>query len=247
MIGFFDSGSGGLSVLSAFRALVPEADVVYFGDITNAPYGEKTAAELEELTKAGIEKLQQCGATQIVAACNSVAASVLAGAAEGMPVIEMTAPTSTYMMQYAGKKFLLIATPATVASDIYGKALTSVELESLAIPGLAGAIEFGAPQEEIQALVRAALSAKKGGTYDGMILACTHYPLALPVIKHEAHEVLGVDLLINPATAVAAEVAKRFDIHGRGTTQFLISKESPVFRRRVAELFPHAHYGISLV
>ncbi|MGC9602304.1 MAG: aspartate/glutamate racemase family protein [Minisyncoccia bacterium] len=247
MIGFFDSGSGGLSVLSVFRALAPEADTVYFGDIANAPYGEKTQTKLETLTKAGIEKLQEFGATQIVAACNSVASSVLAGAAGTMPVIEMTAPTGKYMAQYAGKKFLLIATPATVASGIYDRALASiVTLDSLAIPGLAGAIEFGAPEAEIRALVRSALSTKKGTAYDGMILACTHYPLVFPTLAQKAKEILNIALIVDPAVAVATEVAKRFDIHGQGAMQFLISKESDIFRRRVAELFPNVYTIISV-
>jgi glutamate racemase len=248
MIGFFDSGSGGLSVLSAFRALAPRADVVYFGDITNAPYGEKPQAELVALTKAGIEKLREFGAMQIVAACNSVSASVLAGVAEDTPMIEMTAPTATYMTQYADKKFLLIATPATIASGIYDRALTSiVELDSLAIPGLAGAIEFDAPEAEVRAIVHSALSTKKSATYGGMILACTHYPLVFPILAKEAKEMLGITLVVDPAVAVAAEVANRFDIQGQGAMQFLISKESAIFRKRVADLFPNVPGEVVLV
>ncbi|MFA6262701.1 MAG: glutamate racemase, partial [Bacteroidia bacterium] len=85
MIGFFDSGSGGLSVLSHFVSLAPEADVVYFGDIANAPYGEKTAEELSALTARGVDVLRKHGAASVVSACNSVSTSILAGASGELP------------------------------------------------------------------------------------------------------------------------------------------------------------------
>src|SRR3569623_196797 len=183
MIGFFDSGSGGLSVLTHFRKMAPTAGILYFGDILNAPYGEKTAEELGALTEFGVDVLRQRGATSIISACNSVSPSILAGASGEMPFVEMTTPTAAYMKQYEGKKFLLLATPATVASGIYARALEGiVALDSLGIPGLAGAIEFDEPKEKIASILKDALAEKKNQSYDGVILACTHYPLALEVL-----------------------------------------------------------------
>lgn len=63
MIGIFDSGSGGLSVLKALRGIMSSADVVYFGDIKHAPYGLKTQEELSLLTTAAIEYLEREGLT----------------------------------------------------------------------------------------------------------------------------------------------------------------------------------------
>ncbi|HEV8677538.1 MAG TPA: glutamate racemase, partial [Candidatus Paceibacterota bacterium] len=102
MIGFFDSGSGGLSVLSHFRKASPQAGVVYFGDILNAPYGEKTPAELEALTIKGVAALKGRGAQAIVSACNSVSPSILAGASGDLPSIEMSKPTAAYMARFSG-------------------------------------------------------------------------------------------------------------------------------------------------
>ena len=76
MIGIFDSGSGGLTVLKAIREVMPSADILYFGDIRNAPYGEKSREELSRLTVNSIRVLQARGATSIVSACNSVSASL---------------------------------------------------------------------------------------------------------------------------------------------------------------------------
>lgn len=241
MIGLFDSGSGGLSVLSALRARAPEADIAYFGDIAHAPYGTRSAQELVGLTKAGIATLKEMGATEIVSACNSVAASVLAGAAGTTPVIEMTKPTAAGMRVYKGARVLLIATPATVNSRIYGNALAGVvELDSLAIPGLAGAIEFGAENAEIAEIVREALRIKRGKKYEYLLLGCTHFPLALSTIEIEARAILGEIQCINPAGYVADEAVARFDCTGTGRLDFKISKDSGQFRARVRKLFPAA-------
>lgn len=248
MIGLFDSGSGGLSILAALCARAPRADIAYFGDIAHAPYGIRNAQELINLTVAGVAVLKEMGAAEIVSACNSVAASVLAGAAGTTPVIEMTRPTAQGMQAYQGVRVLLIATPATINSRIYDNALQSiVELESLAIPELAGAIEFGATDAEIAGIVRAALSTRRGGMYEYLLLGCTHYPLTLSIIEAEARDVFGGIQCIDPAGFVAEEAVKRFDCTGTGEMHFRISKDSEPFRARVRGLFPAGGYTIECV
>ncbi len=248
MIGFFDSGSGGLSVLSHFRRLSPLTDIVYFGDVKNAPYGEKSAEELATLTVAGVEVLRKRGATAIVSACNSVSTSILAGAAGELPFVEMTTPTAEYMKQYSGKKFLLIATPATVSSGIYARALKGVvEAEFLGVPDLAGAIEFGESDEKIKEILSHALKEKKSSNYDGVILGCTHYPLALPILAPILLEYCGTSLIIDPGLPVAEEVAKRFSEEKEGTTTFLISKENDAFRKKVQDMFSDMKYEIEII
>lgn len=248
MIGLFDSGSGGLSVLAALRARAPDADIAYFGDIAHAPYGTKTAQELITLTEEGIAILKKMGATEIVSACNSVAASVLAGAAGTTPVIEMTRPTARGMQAYKGARVLLIATSATIGSHIYEHALEGlVELDSLAIPELAGAIEFGVADAEVEKIVRAALNTKKEGKYEYLLLGCTHYPLVLPIIEAEARSVFDGVQCINPAGFVAEEAVRTFNCTGTGALRFRISKDSGPFRARVHELFPDGRYTIECV
>jgi len=248
MIGFFDSGSGGLSVLSHFRTLAPEADVIYFGDIKNAPYGEKSAEELSSLTRAGVAVLREAGATSIVSACNSVSTSILAGAAGDMPFVEMSIPTANYMQQFAGKRFLLLATPATVASRMYEHALVGVvSLDSIGVPGLAGAIEFGESSDSIATIVRGALAPKLGKQYDGVILGCTHYPLARTIIEPIIAELFGGAIIIDPGQPVAAEAAHVFAAKGSGSTRFIISKDSTTFRLRVGAMLQAHSYEMHIL
>src|SRR3989344_4876239 len=94
MIGLFDSGSGGLTVIAALRKRAPDVDIVYFGDIQNAPYGEREAEELVRLTESGMKRLSEAGVSEVVSACNSVSLSVLMGSAGHARVIEMTRPVA---------------------------------------------------------------------------------------------------------------------------------------------------------
>lgn len=248
MIGIFDSGSGGLTVLKALRLRAPQADIVYFGDIKNAPYGTRSAEELIALTGAGIRKLHALGADEIISACNSVAASVLAGAAGTTRLIDMTRPTARAMRQYAGKRVLLLATPATILSRTYTDALgVIVVLDPLHVEDLAGAIEFGASKSEIAKIVRKTLMTRENREYDRILLGCTHYPLARDVIEEEARKIFGAIDCIDPAEAVAEEAIERFSIRGDGKLQFHISQKSDQFRHYVAELFPGSERSITIV
>jgi glutamate racemase len=248
MIGLFDSGSGGLSVLRALRKRVPEVDIVYYGDIKHAPYGVRPQDELLSLAIGGIRTLRMFGAQEIVSACNTVAPSVLAHGAEGARLIEMTRPAARAMRRHAGGKVLLLATPATVDSKIYEQLLdVIVVLDQLPVPKLAGAIEFGSPSDEIRSIVRAAFQSRWGQSYDHIFLGCTHFPLAQSIIEEEAHAAFGSTDIIDPADAVADEAVRMFDMQGVGATYFKLSHDSEHFRRRAQELFAVGQENIAII
>ncbi len=248
MIGIFDSGSGGLSVLKALRARAPQADVLYFGDLKNAPYGNKSREELGALTVLGIQKLIDEGATEIVSACNSVSVSIVLPMFEilNLPrvsLIEMVGPT---VASFKGRKtkVLIVATRATVESGVYqdGFRMIGIEATGVAIPDLVSLIEAGAPMEQQRNLVRAALGRTVHEGYDTLLLGCTHYPLVRTVFEETLDE-LGVELtVVDPAEAVADVVVTRFKTVGQGTTSFLLSSISDAFTahmiRELGTIFP---------
>jgi len=252
MIGIFDSGIGGLSVARAIRAQFPSADLLYFGDTKNAPYGEKSPEELARLTVAGLRLLHDRGATSIVSACNSVSTGLAVSLLDAFElpqdaVIEMVGPTVASMKRFEGK-ILLVATTATVRSGIYQNAFRMVghEIDAIPVPHLAGAIERGADLEELDGIVRGALAGMPEGEYQALILGCTHYPFA----RESFRKVLGEKVLIvDPAEAVADRVLRRFWPRevGDGTARFMISADTPAFRAKVAELFPDFAASIEVV
>ncbi|OGG73198.1 hypothetical protein A3A38_01755 [Candidatus Kaiserbacteria bacterium RIFCSPLOWO2_01_FULL_53_17] len=248
MIGLFDSGSGGLSVLQAIRKRKPTTDVVYFGDIKHAPYGTRPEHELVHLTTDGLRTLRMFGAQEIVSACNTVAPTVLKHGAEGADVIEMTRPAARAMRQYAGGRVLLLATPATVTSRIYESAFGGmVVLDQHPIRDLEGAIEFGAHDDKIRDIVRSELSKRWGQSFDYLFLGCTHFPFVRSIIEEEARAVFGAVDIIDPADAVAEETERRFDTSGSGETYFRASEDSEHFRRRIRELFPEYEETIKIL
>ena len=252
MIGIFDSGSGGLTVLRAIRDRLKSPDIVYFGDTKNAPYGSKSREQLSLLTVKGIELLQSRGARSIVSACNSVSASLAVSLFDALDLqptelIEMVGPTVA-AFKHSNARILLCATPATVHSEIYQNAFTMIgkNVTALPIEDLAGAIEFKKPEAELRQLISHALSSVSLEAFDVLILACTHYPLVAKLFSEIIPNTLA---LFDPALAVAARVEKQLWPReaGNGTTRFLISKDSAPFRSYVAGLFPKDTYDIEMV
>lgn len=240
MIGIFDSGSGGLTVLKAVRERMPSADILYFGDIKNAPYGSRSNAELGTLTIRAIELLQKRGATSIVSACNSVSASLAISLFDALSLaptelIEMVGPTVSSFKD-SSARLLLLATPATIDSEIYQNAFRMLgkDISVVAIPDLAAAIEFGSPEEDLERIIRDVLQGIRTDEFDALILACTHYPL----VAHLFERVVGATPLFDPAFAVGERVKKQLWPRevGDGTTRFLISRDSQPFRDRVRGL-----------
>ena len=251
MIGIFDSGSGGLTVLKAIREQMPSADILYFGDIKNAPYGEKPREELSRLTINNIRVLQTRGATSIVSACNSVSASLavslfdVLGLAQ-QNLIEMVGPTVSYFKDFK-KPILLAATPATIASGLYQNAfqMLGIMIDTIAIPKLAGAIEFGISAKEQELLIAGAFAPYDMKKYGALILACTHYPLAAVSFRR----VLGEVPFFDPAEAVADRVKRQLWPRevGDSKLRFLVSRDTPQFRAHVTKLFPDASYVIEVI
>lgn len=248
MIGIFDSGSGGLTVLKEIRARMPQADIVYFGDIKNAPYGTRSLEELTALTVAAIELLEKRGAQSIVSACNSVSAAIAASLADKLPkqLVEMVGPTVNAFKD-SHTRVLLAATPATIESEIYqnGFKMIGKDIATVAIPELAGAIEFGNSDAELEAIIRKALAEVDVNSYDTLVLGCTHYPFAKHLFKKVAPDLAVVD----PAVAVAEQVKGQMEEEeqGSGTTRLIISKESEHFRSRVQEMVGQGEAGIEVL
>ena len=251
MIGIFDSGSGGLTVLHAVRQVLPSADVVYFGDIKNAPYGSRSQEELSVLTIQALKLLEHRGATNFVSACNSVSASLALSVLDvftekEMQIVEMVGPTVSYF-KGSNAKILLCATPATIRSGIYQNAfgMIDIPIATVACQNLAGAIEFGKSTEEIRGIILDNFKGVEMSQFDVLVLACTHYPLVMDIFA----ELFPNLTIFDPALAVAERVEKKFwpQEAGAGRTTFLISQASVPFKGFVERLFPHMQYTLEVV
>lgn len=252
MIGVFDSGVGGLSVLRALRQKLPQADFVYFGDTENAPYGEKSAREIGDLIAMALQRLASEGATDIVSACNSASVSVHSVPIDLLRIgkfniVEMVLPTVGALAPL-GKKIALLGTTATIRSRIYQEAFQDrgVEITAIAVPELAGRIEAGASREEMFPIIDAALRRAVEVGAEIISLSCTHYPFVKEMFEESLARAGSKVVVFDPAEAVAGEVEARFSGEGEGRLRFLISKDSSVFRNYVEKLFRDAPHTVEV-
>jgi glutamate racemase len=184
MIGLFDSGHGGLTVLRALTRRFPKARFVYFGDHANAPYGDRPSPEIVALTRAGVETLFGAGCRLVLLACNTatcVAArtlqrdwlptshwrddrnllGIVAPTVEAATQTPWAVTTPQYPQKFNTDVIVVFGTTRTIQSNAYAdeiaKRCPRVTVVGQACPGLAGAIEAGATVSELDALVGAAV------------------------------------------------------------------------------------------
>lgn len=147
-IGVFDSGLGGISVLRACTALLPQEDFLFFGDSANAPYGEKSLAQVRRLTIAAVDRLLAQGVKAVVVACNtatSAAIHLLRQAHPDLPIIGIEPAVKPAALDVGSSSVIVMATPLTIREDKYQKLAAAfcheANVISLPCPGLAERVE----------------------------------------------------------------------------------------------------------
>ncbi|MCS7003980.1 MAG: glutamate racemase [Cytophagales bacterium] len=186
-IGIFDSGIGGLTVAHAVSELLPNENMIYFGDTAHLPYGEKSIAAIQAYTVKICDFLLSKKCKVILIACNSASAAGFELAKEYVAsrakVLNVIDPVVEYVSQkYSYKRVGLIGTRATVNSRAYPQKLSllnpTITLQSLATPLLASMIEEGFFNNSVsKAALEAYLSNPVLKGIEALILGCTHYPL----------------------------------------------------------------------
>jgi len=193
-VAVFDSGVGGLTVLHELLVSLPTEDYVYLGDTARLPYGDRTQEELRTFAIEIADHLIEAGAKLLVVACNSASAAALHTLERHLEPLEIDVigvirpATQLAVAGSRNGRIGLLATPATVASGAYERAVRSadphVHLESVACPGLASIIEAGSPFEDsVLELVRGYCAPLRIAQVDEVILGCTHYPLIAPMLQ----------------------------------------------------------------
>ena len=238
MIGVFDSGYGGLTVLRRLLSDLPQYEYTYIADNANAPYGDKSHAELIEHTWRGVEALFDRGSTLVILACNTASTALRHIQQELLPkqfperrVLGVIVPTVEHItgadwrheqpittpMTASALTVGVIATPATVASGVYAEEIrarnTSLRVVEQACPTLVPLIEAGAPSSEITAALQGyidELSGKAATELVAVLLGCTHYELIASEIAAVLPEQTN---LYRQPTVVAKSLASYLDRH----------------------------------
>jgi glutamate racemase len=244
-VAVFDSGVGGLTVLHECLVSLPHEDFVYLGDTARFPYGDRSGQQLIGFARELAEILLADGAKLLVVACNSAASAALPvlreELADKVPVVGVVRPESRLAAAHTRNgRVGLLATPATVASRAYERALRTAapeaELHAVASAELAPLIqEGGEVDERTLACVESACRPLKSAGVDTLLLGCTHYPLVRPVLQRE----LGRSVtIVSSGEAIADEVERELraadllrDEGRRGVYRFLATGDPEGFRR----------------
>ncbi len=235
MIGVFDSGVGGLSVLTEIRRALPDANLLYVADRARAPYGNRSLNEVESIAQDVAGWLLDNGATCLVVACNTASAAALdslRSAHPDVPVVGMEPAVKPATSITRSQKVAVLATAATFQGRLFASVVTrfaaGIEVIARACPEWVDMVEEGSvagPRAETAvAKVTEPLVAEG---VDVIVLACTHFAFLGPTIQR----LTGLEV-IDPAPAVAAQTTRVApDVFGEGRTSLAASGDREVFSR----------------
>ena len=212
-IGVFDSGVGGLTVLSELHRRLPRESTVYLGDNGRAPYGPRPADEVRRFTLEAVDWLLDQDVKLLVLACNTATARALDLVRERsqVPVVGVVRPGAVAAAAATRSTHVaVIATAGTVESGAYPDAIVEatpgMHVAQLACPELVPMVEAGILEgRRAESVLRAYLEPLLDDTpqIDTLLLGCTHYPLLRPVIEGIVGErVAVVDSAFTTALAV---------------------------------------------
>ncbi|QQS27853.1 MAG: glutamate racemase [Sphingobacteriales bacterium] len=213
-IGIFDSGIGGLTVAQAIVKLLPNEQLIYFGDTAHMPYGEKSAEAIQQYSLKISEFLIQKKCKIIVIACSTasaVAYETLVKQISGkIPVINVIDPVVDAVLFSGIKSVGVLATQRTTKSNVYPEKLRqrndSIYVTAKATGSLASIIEEGMYKspDTMKAIMSYYLSDNNFSKPEGIILGCTHYPL----IKQFITDFYKYPISIFDSTETVAKVVK---------------------------------------
>ena len=221
-IGVFDSGVGGLSVLRALHRRLPSAPMVYVGDVSHAPYGERPVAEILERCERIVGYLQRCGARLIVVACNTATVTGITHLRQqwsGLTFVGVEPGIKPAVAHSRIRRIAVMTTPTTANSERLRRLIVHHAAGRLVrvvpCPGLAAAIERGATHgTELLGVLQPCCDRVREADVDTLVLGCTHYAFVADTIR----SLLGEGItLIDTASAIAARVASLWQDSGVAT------------------------------
>jgi glutamate racemase len=223
MIGVFDSGVGGLSVLTEIRRLLPSADLLYFADQGRAPYGVRSLEEVAAMSGEVTQWLLERDAELITIACNTASAASLhqlRARHPGVPFVGMEPAVKPAALNSSRGVIGVLATAATFQGELFASVVqrhaSGATVLTRACPTWVELVEGGEIDgPETRRQVEDCLAGLLDDGADTLVLGCTHFSFLVPVIEEVAGPRVGI---VDPAPAVARQVqrlASGFEGDGR--------------------------------
>ncbi len=241
-IGVFDSGLGGLTALDELHRLMPNEDIIYFGDSARIPYGTKSPSVIKKFALQDARFLVSKGVKAILVACGTVSSNCLDDIADetGLPVvgvIDAAAKNAACIAKDGKGTVAVLGTSATVKSGAYERALQAngiSDIISRACPMFVPLVENWHPDRDdpvTNAIISEYLSDITERTPDSAILGCTHYPLLADAIMNH----LPKTSLVSSGASAAADLKAKIESLGiengeGGKIEYYTSDDAVLFR-----------------
>ena len=250
-IGVFDSGMGGLTVLSAMEAALPAERFVYLGDTARLPYGTKSAETVQAYALQATQLLLAAGVKMVVIACNTASAVALDALTEALapvPVIGVIEPgAKAGVAATRNKRIAVIATEGTVKGGAYARAIhaldATIDVVQQPCQVFVALAEEGWTNSDVTAAAAAHYLTPLfagGDAPDTLVLGCTHFPVLTDAIRNAIGcGVRLVDSAATTATAVQSALAASGmagDGNGKGGARFFAT-DAPERFARVGAIF----------
>ena len=235
MIGIFDSGVGGLTVVKEIKKTLPDAPIIYFGDTARLPYGNKSAQTIQGFSSEIVEFLKSKDCKTIVIACNTASALAADYLREKYPDLRIydvvSSGAEAAVEATKNKKIGVIGTTATINSGVYRKKIieldSSIKIFTKACPLFVHLVEEDwIRRPETRKIARTYLRPLKIEKVDTLLLGCTHYPLLDKVISG----VMGRRTkLVSSGRKLAEELARENENLKKSKDEYYVSDLTPHF------------------
>ncbi len=257
-IGIFDSGYGGLTILSQIRKYMPEYDFLYLGDNARTPYGTRSFEVVYEFTSQAVKTLFDMGCPMVILACNTASAKALRTIQQiDLPKIDplrrvlgIIRPTVEYLDDITATRHVgILATAGTIKSQSYPleikKLFPDITVSGEACPIWVPLVESGEAQSEgTDYFVRRHINnlLAKDDKIDTIILGCTHYPILYDKIRQHTPEHIKV---ITQGEYVGKSLLNYMQRHPemdnlctkQGTCRFLTTESVDIFKQYASIFF----------
>ena len=246
VIGVFDSGVGGLTVLRAIAKLVPNADYLFFGDTARLPYGTKSQEFVARYTTLAARFLAARGIDLLVIGCNTASALALydVKSAVSVPVLGVIEPGADAAAAISqSREALVFATESTCHSHAYQRALArrGFATHEKACPLLVPLVEEGWLESPVTEQVARTYTIEAlrtaSANVDVLVLGCTHYPLLRPLLRRVVPQRIQI---VDSSEATARAVVQHLNgaelTAGEPTYRFYVTDSVEKFHRQ-APLF----------
>ena len=257
-IGVFDSGAGGLTVVKHIMEMMPDENILYFGDTAHLPYGTKSEKQIKEFATNDVAFLNGFDLKSLVIACNtadSVARETLIKEFD-LPIYGVIDPAAKKAAAISQSgRIGIMATTATVRSDAYAKRIRhyrkDAEVYSLACPLLVPLVENRRYKKEdivVSTILKEYLDQLTAHDVDTIVLGCTHYPLLIDAVRSIVPQLNIVSSSEECVTALkkSLEATRQISDTPGSQRRFYVSDDAAAFREN-AEVFLDEKLGSEVI